>query len=58
MSSSFPVEALPVTLAIFKGDFPPETEAILSPVSLDLSAALVLRDANEDIFKPFSDDFD
>ena len=60
MSSSFPEVAFDITFAIFKGEFP-ETEAILSPVSLPASDFSVspseLREANDEILRPFSGDF-
>jgi hypothetical protein len=55
-ASKFTISFEPETEAIFKGEFPPETAAILSPVSFPLPADLSLSEANEDIFKPFSDD--
>ena len=54
-ASKFTISFEPETDAIFKGESPPEMDAILSPVSFPLSDDLSLSDANEEIFKPFSD---
>ena len=54
-ASKFTISFEPETEAIFKGESPPEMDAILSPVSFPLSDDLSLSDANEEIFKPFSD---
>ena len=56
-SASLLLAALETTFEIFRGEFP-ETEAILSPVSLvpslsDFSvSSSSVNDANEEIFKP------
>ena len=56
-ASKFTISFEPETEAIFKGESPPETDAIFSPVPFPLPDDLSLSDANEDIFKPFSDDW-